>query len=165
MRAIPGCTSLLVGYRRCFPTLEAAQRALGAYAGGGHSNPRNIDVHADLSDRPRESDYAAFYHLMSRTQHVHSVFDLGGNIGNLYYYYRHCLDWPDDLRWQVMDLEDVVVAGRRIAEQRQATALSFTTRFQDGDGCNLMIASGALHYLAEPLPDLIRRLERKLPCP
>ena len=156
-----GCTPFLVGYRRCFATLEAAQSALGSHTGDGHSNRRNIDIHAALSDRPRESDYAAFYHLMPRVQGVRSVFDLGGNIGNLYYYYRRYLDWPADLRWRVMDLPDVIEAGRRTAKERQASGLSFTTRFDDASGCDLLIASGALHYFAEPLPEMIKRLECK----
>lgn len=161
LRSVPGLPNLIIGYRRCFASLAEAQKGLGAHAGGGHNNAGNIAVHAEMSERPRESDYAAFYHLQSRAAAVHSVFDLGGSVGNLYYYYRRYLDWPGDLTWNVMDLPDVMEAGRKIAAERKADGLSFTADFGNASKCDLLIASGSLHYCEEPLWTMVGRLDSR----
>ena len=62
--------------------------------------------------------------------------------------------------WLTMDLPAVVEVGRRIAEQRNASRLGFTTDFSDAENRDLIIASGSLHYFPDPLPTMIGRLRR-----
>lgn len=160
-RNIPGCEALLVGYQRCFPSLADAKRFLGTHDMGGHSNTRNVAIHRNLADEPRPSDFTVFEQLRDRAKDLHSIFDLGGNIGNLYYYYPRHLALPEGFRWVVQDLPEVIAAGREIAAQRPTPGLEFTTDVAAADGCDLLLASGSMHYFDEPLPDLVGRLARK----
>jgi len=89
------------------------------------------------------------------------LFDVGGNVGNLYYYYTKYLPFHPDAEWLTMDLPAVVEVGRRIAKQRNASRLRFTIDFSDAEDSDLIIASGSLHYFSEPLPAMIGRLRRR----
>jgi putative methyltransferase (TIGR04325 family) len=156
-----GAPQMLVGYRRPFATLEAAQQALGKSGGQGHASQESISAHVNLSEQPRISDYPAFYHLAPHAPQIRRLFDVGGCIGNLYYYYTRFLQLHPDAEWLTMDLPAVVDEGRRIAQERNATRLKFTADFSDADGSDLMIASGSLHYFDEPLPAMIGRLGKR----
>lgn len=156
--SIPGVQRTLTGYRRPFATLAHAEDALGIAKNRGHLSPDSINVHLKLSDRPRPSDYAAFFYLAPYAPHLKRLFDVGGSIGNLYYYYTEYLPFHPDAEWLTMDLPAVVEVGRRVAEQRNASGLRFTTDFSDAEDSDLIIASGSLHYLPDPLPVMIGRL-------
>lgn len=71
------------------------------------------------------------------------------------------LEFPDDLRWLVCDLDDVADAGRKIAAERSVSGLSFTTKFADADNVDLLIASGSMHYLQKPLSLKVGELRAK----
>jgi len=158
---IPGVSQTLTGYRRPFASLAHAKDALGAADNRGHLSPDNINVHLNLAEHPRPSDYAAFFYLAPHAPHMRRLFDIGGSVGNLFYYYTRYLRLHPDAEWLTMDLPEVVEVGRRIAEQRNASRLRFTTDFDDAEGSDLMIASGSLHYFSEPLPVMISRLRRR----
>ena len=158
---IPGVSQTLIGYRRPFETLANAKNALGTSENDGHLNKDSIGVHLKLSEQPRNSDYAAFYYLAPHVPQIRRLFDVGGNVGNLYYYYTKHLQFHPDAEWLTMDLPAVVEVGRRIAKQRNASGLRFTTDFSDAEDSDLMIASGSLHYFSEPLPVMIGRLRRR----
>jgi putative methyltransferase (TIGR04325 family) len=158
LRAIPGMVPLLVGYRRPSPSLGDVRRSLTLAEPDGHLTQGSIDTHLALSEQPRPSDFAAFYHLARHITEVHSVFDCGGNFGNLYYYYTKFLDFPPDIKWQVHDLTEVVRTGQQIARERSATALTFTTNFDDATGVDLLLASGSMHYFEKPLSKMVAGL-------
>ena len=158
---IPGVSQTLTGYCRPFATLAHAKHALGAAENRGHLSPESISVHQNLSEQPRAIDYAAFYYLAPLVPHMRRLFDVGGNVGNLYYYYTKYLPFHPDAEWLTMDLPAVVEVGRRIAKQRNASRLRFTTDFSDAEDSDLIIASGSLHYFSEPLPAMIGRLRRR----
>jgi putative methyltransferase (TIGR04325 family) len=151
----------LVGYRRPFATLDEARQSIAQAPADGHSTTWNITLHAGMPAKPRPSDYAAFYYLAGHAKKCRRIFDLGGNVGNLFYYYPSFLTFAPDLDWTVQDLPDVIAEGRRIAAQRSATALHFTERFSDAEGADLLIVSGSMHYLAVPLSEMISTLKRK----
>lgn len=158
---VPGAVPFLVGYKRQFASLPEARRSIGEPAGSGHSTQAAIDTHLALSTVARPSDFAAFYYLSRYAASVHRVFDLGGNVGNLYYYYKNYLNFAPDLEWRVWDLPQVVAAGRRIAAERQATGLQFTNEFADASGVDLLIASGSMHYMDTPIASMIASLPIK----
>ena len=158
---IPGLAQTLTGYRRPFATLAHAKDALGAAENRGHLSPDSISAHLNLSEHPRPSDYAAFFYLAPHVPHMRRLFDVGGNVGNLYYYYTKYLPFHPDAEWLTMDLPAVVEVGWRIAEQRNASRLRFTTDFSDAENSDLIVASGSLHYFSEPLPAMIGRLRRR----
>jgi putative methyltransferase (TIGR04325 family) len=149
----------MLGYRRSFRTLDAAEKAVKPYARGGHENPENAAWHLR---RPAEtSDYAAFYYLRDRLPGVKKIFDLGGNVGNLYYCYRDYLPLREDVIWTVYDLPENVSRGRTLASSRNAPNLQFTDDLRQAGGVDLFIASGSLHYFDTSLPELIENIEQR----
>jgi putative methyltransferase (TIGR04325 family) len=160
-REAPGFRSLYrmaLGYQRSYRTLEEAEAAVSAYAQQGHQNPANADLHLTLNKRARPSDYAALFHLQRLLPNIRSIFDLGGNVGNLYYCYSDF--FPDkNLVWTVHDLPENIARGRRLAHARGADRLSFADTWREASGADLLLISGALHYLKQPLAGMLSTLE------
>src|SRR5690606_33522282 len=79
-----------------------------------------------------------------------------GHLGQAYYGFRRYVDYPPGLRWRVHDVPKVMQAGRRWADEHdQSGALQFADQAADADGCDLLITTGALQYLAYSLPELL----------
>jgi putative methyltransferase (TIGR04325 family) len=153
--------AVIVGYNRPFETLVEAQQAMAAYAAGGHANPAcAVDLMGHI-ERASPSDYAALFFLQPLLPFVRTIFDFGGNVGNLFYCYSRYLDFPADLTWTVYDLPENVKLGERIAADSGAYRLRFTTSLSDGDGADLFIATGALHYFEKPLADMLAEFKKK----
>ncbi|MFM0089446.1 hypothetical protein PQR46_21325 [Paraburkholderia sediminicola] len=74
----------MLGYRRSFRTLDEAERAVRPYAKGGHEHPANSALQLELNRVAKPGDYAAFYYLRDRIPCIKKIFDMGGNVGNLY---------------------------------------------------------------------------------
>ncbi len=150
----------VLGYHRVFPTLIEAEIAVLPYANGGHQNSANAQMHLDLNVTPRPSDYAALFHLAPRMRGAKLVFDLGGNVGNLYYCYEGYLRFDEDCVWNVYDLPANLEFGSKLAAERDARHLRFTERWSDASGADVLIVSGSLHYF-RPLAHLVEGLERR----
>jgi putative methyltransferase (TIGR04325 family) len=153
-----------LGYRRPFPSLAEAREALAHYGplqAQGHDSLANVRHHLELSSHARPSDYAALFHMTSLLPRLSSVFDLGGNAGNLFYCYSRYLRFPEDLAWTVLDLPGNMEAGKEIARERGVRALRFASRWQEAAGADLLLISGALHYLERPLPEMLEDLASK----
>lgn len=153
--------NVALGYARPFRTLPEAEAAVLPYAGGGHRNEANVDLHLKLNRKPRPSDYAAMFHLAENCSTARSIFDFGGNVGNLYYCYAKYIRFRNDLIWSVYDLPDNIKRGEQLAEDRKAQRLRFTERLDDASGADVLIASGSLHYFDKPLPQIVEELPRK----
>jgi putative methyltransferase (TIGR04325 family) len=151
----------VLAYQRPFKTLHEAEESMAKYRGGGHVDPTNMQHLLFMSQSARPSDYAALFHLQQILPRVRRIFDLGGNVGNLYYCYAKYLKDMEDISWVVMDLPDNIARGKELAEQRGASQLSFTDSWKDADGCDLLIASGCLHYFERPLSKMLEELEKR----
>jgi putative methyltransferase (TIGR04325 family) len=156
LHASPAAAQALLGYRATFPTLAAAEQAVAPYANGGHLHPLAAERHLRFADVARPSDYPAMFHLRPLLPELHSVADLGGNIGNLFYCYSRYLAFPNDMEWSVIDLPDYRDRGAALARERAATQLRFTHDREVADGADLLIASGSLHYFPQSLPHMLR---------
>jgi putative methyltransferase (TIGR04325 family) len=150
-----------LAYHRPFKTLREAEEALSGYSCGGHENSYSIEEHLELSKAARPSDYAALFHLQPILSDIHRVFDLGGNVGNLFYCYSTYLDGFSRVSWQVMDMPANIASGKALAEQRGAHQLSFTTDWMDANGAELLISSGSLHYFEKTLPQMVSELRER----
>jgi putative methyltransferase (TIGR04325 family) len=108
-------------------------------------------------------DYPSLYWL-TRSLHegMRSVFDVGGAIGIKFMAFREPLRaWPD-LVWKVQDVPAMVENGRELARQRgDDRQLQFTEHFQDGDGSEVLFASGVLQYLPQSLGELLSGCSRR----
>ncbi len=148
----------VLGYQRPFPSLSEACAAVAPYANHGHVNAENQEVLLHTTEAARPSDYAAMFHLKPLLPTLRHVFDLGGNVGNLFYCFQKYLDFPPGLTWTVNDLPDHVSQGVKLAKQRGATQLRFTSEWHPAAEADLLIASGSLHYFEETLPRMVERL-------
>jgi putative methyltransferase (TIGR04325 family) len=151
----------MLGYRRSFRTLDEAERAVRPYARGGHENPENAALQLELNRVAKPSDYAAFYYLRDRMPRIKRIFDMGGNVGNLYYCYSDYLPLGADALWTVYDLPESILRGRALASDRHVCNLQFTDDLQQADGVDLFIVSGALHYFDKPLPEFIEHIKQR----
>jgi len=152
----------LLGFRRVFDSFAAAQACASRYIPAGHEHPDEIRYHTSITDTVRESDYPVLFHLAPLVPELRSVFDLGGNVGNLFYAYQTQLSFPKTLRWTVYDLPVKKPLAEKLAAERGETRVRITDTLADASGCDVFIASGSLHYFEPSLPELLRSLP-KLP--
>ena len=165
LRALPlvggGLSRALVGYYRPFASLRDATDAVARFSNNGHQNVANVIQHLELAVSARPSDYAALFHIRPMLPGIRRIFDLGGNVGNLFYCYCQYLDLPPEITWQVRDLPCNIARGRAMADARGARQLHFSDKWTDASGADLLIASGSLHYFERPLPQMIADLPVK----
>jgi putative methyltransferase (TIGR04325 family) len=161
-----------LGFRRVFPSFAAAQACASKYIPAGHEHPDEIRFHTSISETVRESDYPVLFYLAPLVSKLGTVFDLGGNVGNLFYSYQRKLNFPETLIWTVYDLPMKKPIGEKLALSRSETRIRFANALAETDGCDVLIASGSLHYFEEPLHEILRGLERlpqhvfanRMPC-
>jgi len=151
----------LSGFRRTFPSFEAARREAGRYHLPSHEHPGNIAIHTYRTEEVRPSDYPVLYHLQSLMGEIHSVLDIGGSVGNLFYCYSRFLTYPRDFTWTVFEVPQTAAAGCRLAQQRNEFRLRFVERLEKAGSVDAVVISGALHYFEELPPDLTRPLRRQ----
>jgi putative methyltransferase (TIGR04325 family) len=84
------------------------------------------------------------------------VTDFGGHVGVKYLAYRHVVDFPPDLVWQVVEVPAMCREGRRRAHD--ASALRFCERLEDAEPCDVLLCSGSLQYVETPLDQLLARM-------
>jgi putative methyltransferase (TIGR04325 family) len=148
-----------LGFRRVFSSFAAAQACASKYIQAGHEHPDEIRFHTSIADTVRESDYPVLFYLAPLARELRHVFDLGGNVGNLFYSYQTKIDFPSMLSWTVYDLPMKKPVGERLASQRAETRIRFTDTLAEASGSDVFIASGSLHYFEEPLPEILHALE------
>jgi len=151
----------LVGYRRIFDSLAEARVVAARHLDASHDCLDNINRQISLSRSARPSDYPVLFHLGRVWPGVSSLFDLGGNVGNLFYSYSKYLRFPQDFVWTVYDIERTLELGRQLARERGEQRLRFTDDLRALDGHDVLLVSGSLHYFESPLPDVLRRFASK----
>lgn len=140
---------------------EAAPRSLPL----GYDNDGPAGMYRDRLERVYPSDYPMIHWLTKRlAEGVRRILDLGGHVGIGYYAYQRYIDYPPDLRWQVLDVPAVASAGRHLAETRdQRHALEFVDSFDAAADSDLLFSSGCLQYLQQPLAAQLAGLQRRPP--
>ena len=150
----------LLGYRRSFSSFEQAKFCSSQFISAGHEHEDDIRMHLSSSRAARESDYPVFFYLSQSDKSLTSVFDFGGNIGNLFYCYQNYLSVPKDISWKVYDLPELRQAGEKIAEGRGESRLHYVNGCDELDAADLFLASGSLHYFESSLPELLAQAKR-----
>jgi putative methyltransferase (TIGR04325 family) len=151
----------MLGYLRVFDSFPEAAAAARPYADGGHENPEYAKLQMSLSEVPRPSDYAALFHMRGLILDGAKIFDLGGNIGHLFYLYDRYLNLPPDCTWLVFDLPVWVESGQNMATTRGENRLRFTRKWEDAAGAELLLASGSIHCFATPPIQMVAGLPKK----
>lgn len=175
LRRVPGVRQAKVAwYERAFP-LGMAGSFHGVYATADEalaaipkSLPRDYD-NAGAASMYTERlagiyghDYPVLYWMKPLMRPGRRVFDLGGHIGIAFYTYEPYLGTYTDLAWKVCDLPAVAEAGRALAARKNRAELSFTSRYEDLEGHDILYASGSLQYVVAPtLMEMLARTTQK----
>jgi putative methyltransferase (TIGR04325 family) len=145
----------LVGYRRGFTSRAVADDCVSRQGMASHSHPGAIDLHIGFAEKARPSDYPVLYHLGRLLPEVRRVVDVGGNAGNCFYCYAKYLTLSSDFSWNVFDIDAAVIAGRALAAARGESRLHFWSDLKECGSGDLVLISGALHYLEQMPPELL----------
>ena len=158
-------------YRRRFRAHRSGNAYFGVYASFAEAQrdiPRelpadyNTEAAANLYggrlSSVEASDYPPLYWLQRLLKSgQRRIFDLGGHVGLSYYAFEPYLEYPADLIWQVHDMPAVMARGRAMAIERDpARKLDFVELTQ-ADGCDVLMAKGALQYLEYSLAELLEQ--------
>jgi putative methyltransferase (TIGR04325 family) len=135
------------GFCGVHATYEAALRAAPPVKTIGYDQAAAASMYRERLQRVYPSDYPVIFWLARLIPGARNVFDFGGHVGIAYYAYQRYLGVPAGLRWTVCDVPAVVQSGRALAAERGATGLSFTERFADAEGADVLLAAGSLQYL------------------
>lgn len=142
-------------------TWEDAARAAEGFGKSGYDNAESAHLYNHRT-RMDPHDYPSLYWLYrSQAEGLKSVFDVGGAIGIKFMAFREPLLRFPDLRWRVQDVPAMVTHGRALAAQRgDAAHLEFTDSFAEGDGFDILFASGVLQYLPHTLAEMLSSYAR-----
>jgi len=152
---------LLLGYRWVFTTFSEAEATAARFIVSKHDHIDNAWTHLNFAKEARPSDYPALFYLTPVMSSSPNVFDLGGNVGNLFYCYARYLTFPSDLLWTVFDVPEMESIGRDVAHSRGETRLRFTTTLEDLSTTDILLASGSLHYFDVSLYELLQGVSSK----
>jgi putative methyltransferase (TIGR04325 family) len=153
-----GFLNLLTGYNRAYASLAEANAAIRSADELGHEHPKYAQLNLSMSESARPSDYPALFHMQTLLPSLRTVFDFGGNVGNLLYCYSRYLALPAELVWTVYDLPNNLEVGAKVAGERGERRLRFTGELEEANGADLFVACGSMHYFEEPLTDMLARL-------
>ncbi len=144
-----------------FETFAQAAAAAPRGARLGYDSPEMAGMYREHLERVFENDYPVLLWLSrSFEEGARSVFDYGGHTGLKFFSFAKYLRYPDGLRWVVCEVPAVVSDGRRLAQMRGAPGgLAFTIIPEDGNGHDILLASGSLQYVEEPVAVRLARLQ------
>jgi len=145
-----------VRFRGAFASCEEALAHVRPGKLAGYDHDSVTGVSRDYMQQLALWDYPVLYWLKRLAGDGARLVDAGGHIGVKYRAFAPYLDL-DRIDWIVHDLPALVRAGR--AQRRpQDRTLSFVDRLEDAPAADILLASGLLPYLREPLEDFVRRL-------
>lgn len=136
---------------------DAASAAAQSFGREGYDNSDSAQIY-QYRTRMDQHDYPSLYWLArSLDEGLSSVFDVGGAIGIKYLAFRDHLSKWGHFDWCVQDVPAMVVEGQRQSKIRgDSEFLSFTDKFSNGDGRDVLFASGVLQYLPNTLDELLK---------
>lgn len=143
-----------------YPDRQSALAAIPAGAPVGYEALENGERHArETGVWP--SDYAIIFWLKKLLAPGTTLFEVGGSVGRAFYSFQRYLSYPPGLRWTICELAPVTELGEKLAKERGARELFFTTRIAGGGGATIFLASGTLQFLPEPLSETLRAFSVK----
>ncbi len=151
-------------FRGVFSDFDAARRAIPAGRIESYDNEPSAQRMIGEWLNIDASDYPVMFWLAKVLPSARLVFDWGGNVGLKYFAYRRYLEYAPDLTWLVNDVPAVVALGEQVAQNEGASALRFTTALDALPDADVLLASGALQFIDDPLARLAaaRALPRHL---
>lgn len=156
-------TSLMKNlYRGVYPGFTEALASIPPGRQAGYDNVDSAELYRERTRRVFINDYPIMLWLSKVFESGStSVFDLGGHIGVAYYAYQRYLQYPQAIRWRVLDVPAVIEAGKIWADEYDAhQRLTFTDHRSDATGADILFAAGSLQYLDYTLIDLLGSLQQ-----
>jgi putative methyltransferase (TIGR04325 family) len=148
-----------IRFRGAYRSHEEALRHVRPGRLKGYDNDGVSEISKALMQEVPLWDYPVLYWLKRLSPEIDRVIDAGGHIGVKYRAFAPYLEL-DRIDWIVYDLPAQVRAGRAEARPEDKT-LSFVERLEDAPPADLLLGSGLLPYLDQPLADLIGRLRQR----
>lgn len=107
-------------------------------------------------------DYPVAFWLARLMQPGQTLLDFGGHVGVLYYALTRYLNFPESFGWEIYDVPAVIREARQFAASNHGSErLSFYDDLSQADPCELMLFSGSLQYVEEPLSSIVGRLKSR----
>lgn len=149
-------------FRGIFDSFAAAEASAPSTRPTGYDNPASANLYLKRLTID-EYDYPSLFWISSSIfSGMRRIADIGGSVGIKYYAFAKFIDFPPDIIWRVIDVPAVVNRGKEFAEERNAGAsLEFSARMSDAEDVDVMLVSGALQYLPQPLSEILDQLSSK----
>jgi putative methyltransferase (TIGR04325 family) len=147
-------------FRGVYGSFEAAAASAPDVKPIGYNQVGSTSLYRDLMQRVLPADYAALFWLQRILPEINSLVDFGGHVGIKRYAFRKYLDFADDFKWVVSDVQAVAEAGRKLADAEGMKNLQFVSTLADAPEVDVFYASGSLQYLQPTLTELLRLLPR-----
>lgn len=133
-----------------FETFQAAQNMIGK-SFDSYNDPDALDalLHAATNQKLELTDIVNFFFLKPIIDGKPiSIADFGGGVGRHYLKASNYLDVSQS-SWNVIELEQVVLQGKKIAQKNNYSNLSFYNSLTDLAQCDLFFASGSLQCIQD----------------
>jgi putative methyltransferase (TIGR04325 family) len=147
--------------RGVFHSFEEARASAPASQRVGYDHPELARMYDGRLSDLRAHDYPTLFWVDRLLGEGSSIFDFGGHVGVLYYGFRKHISRLASTAWRVCDVPEVIAYGKQLAVAQNAPTLSFTDRFEDGDGFDILLASGSLQYVEPSIASMVSRLTKK----
>lgn len=148
-----------VRFRGAFASFDEAVANVRPGLLAGYDHDSVAPVSRELMQQVLLWDYPILYWLRRLAPEIARVVDAGGHVGVKYRGFAPYLELGR-LDWVVYDLPALVRAGRAQARPEDRT-LSFVDRLEDAPAADVLLASGLMPYLDEPLVDLVGRMRAR----
>ena len=153
---------------RCLPGWVKCRGVYSSFAEARSNAPKKIRLGYDRDEIARGyqnqrfllSDYPTACWLKEVLRDGSRVFDLGGSVGISFYLLEDFFEFPSKLEWTVCEVPAVAHAGEQIAIEKNERRLRFTSRFDEADGSDCLLASGSLQYIDASFAELLSALHR-----
>lgn len=146
-------------YRGHFSSAEQARSTVPKSRCCSYNCDQLVSVGLESLSTIQTLDYPVIFFLQKLLMKnaLHSVTDFGGHIGVKFYAFREVVEFPADLKWQVVDVPAMLREGRRRVPP-ELTSLVFRENVEETEPCDVLLCSGSLQYADVALDDLIGRL-------
>jgi putative methyltransferase (TIGR04325 family) len=138
-------------FRGIYPDFATAIQDIPTSRLQGYDNKQSAGVLANDRLRIYPFDYPILFWLSKLITNCNLLFDWGGHVGISYFGYRPYLEYPSALTWLVCDVGAVTELGKQIALQENTSQLRFTTSLDEIADADVLLASGSLHFIENPL--------------
>jgi putative methyltransferase (TIGR04325 family) len=137
-------------FRGVFASFEEAERSAPNNKPLGFATQDYAEEFADRRSRIFSFDYPVMFWLAPLLRNPSRLFDYGGHCGTHFYAYAQYIDYSPEMRWVVCDMLEIMRYGEKIAAEQGGKQLTFTERFADADGADVLLAAGSLQYVESP---------------